>query len=250
MVTMYGSRVTEPGGDRGRRPDPGDVAPLSPRPRPARSGCLARGRTSCRSRSPDGVRPSARRGCGSGARQSPAGPARGPARGPPSAVHQDSPHVVMHLHYVGASPYQAVDGAPCTVVRSRDSRQVRRRGGRDVRPGDPGSGADRPSSGQALDQWDEELAPAPSAGSGRTGGVTEDGRFIAPGPFRVRGRRPAQQRTARAGPVVGGDRQPVRRRADIPRQHRRRRGHHGDPDAAGFVQVIQGRSTDPDRAGS
>ena len=67
------------------------------------------------------------------------------------------------------------------------------------------------------------------AGSARPRGVTADGQSIARRPVRVRGRRPAQQRPARAGRVVGTDREAVHRRADVPGQHRGRRRHRRRP---------------------
>jgi hypothetical protein len=100
----------------------------------------------------------------------------------------------------------------------------------------------------AMDRWAEELAPGAEGWLGSTAGVTEDGRFIALARFeseaaaRRNSDRPEQDRwwaeTARllTGEATFRDSRHVA--VDVT----------GDPDAAGFVQVIQGRSSDPARA--
>jgi hypothetical protein len=100
----------------------------------------------------------------------------------------------------------------------------------------------------ALDQWAQELAPGSTGWLGTTAGVTEDGRFIALARFaseeaaRRNSDRPEQDRwwaeTAKlfVGEVTFKDSSDVA--VDVT----------GDPDEAGFVQVIQGRGSDPDRA--
>ena len=100
----------------------------------------------------------------------------------------------------------------------------------------------------ALDRWAQELAPGASGWLGSTAGVTEDGRFIALARFeseeaaRRNSDRPEQDRWwAETSKLFTGE-------ATF------RDSRHvvvdviGDPDAAGFVQVIQGRGSDPDRA--
>lgn len=99
----------------------------------------------------------------------------------------------------------------------------------------------------ALDRWVAELAPGASGWLGTTAGVTDDGRLIALARFeseeaaRRNSDRPEQgswwSETARlfAGEATFRDGRNVV--VDV----------QGDPDAAGFVQVIQGRSTDPAR---
>jgi hypothetical protein len=100
----------------------------------------------------------------------------------------------------------------------------------------------------ALDRWVEELAPGASGWLGSTAGVTEDGRLVALARFeseeaaRRNSDRPEQDKwwaeTSKlfAGEVTFRD----SRNVDI--------DINGDPDDAGFVQVIQGRGSDPDRA--
>jgi hypothetical protein len=100
----------------------------------------------------------------------------------------------------------------------------------------------------AFDQWVRDLAPGATGWLGSTAGVTEDGRFIALARFeseeaaRRNSDRPEQDRwwaeTARlftSEPTFKDSTDVV---PDIV----------GDPDTAGFVQVIQGQGTDPDRA--
>jgi hypothetical protein len=100
----------------------------------------------------------------------------------------------------------------------------------------------------ALDRWVEELAPGASGWLGSTAGVTEDGRLVALARFeseeaaRRNSDRPEQDKwwaeTSKlfTGEVTFRD----SRNVDI--------DINGDPDDAGFVQVIQGRGSDPDRA--
>ena len=100
----------------------------------------------------------------------------------------------------------------------------------------------------AFEQWVRDLAPGATGWLGSTAGVTEDGRFIALARFeseeaaRRNSGRPEQDRwwaeTARlftSEPTFKDSTDVV---PDVV----------GDPDTAGFVQVIQGQGTDPDRA--
>jgi hypothetical protein len=99
-----------------------------------------------------------------------------------------------------------------------------------------------------MDQWMRDLAPGATGWLGFTGGVTDDGRFIALVRFeseeaaRRNSDRPEQGRwwteTAKLleGEVSFSDSSDVM--VDL----------SGDPDQAGFVQVMQGRGADPDRA--
>src|SRR4051812_41747217 len=100
----------------------------------------------------------------------------------------------------------------------------------------------------AMDRWTRELGPAAVGWLGSTGGVTDDGRFIAVARFESaeaaarNSQRPEQTRwwedTERLldGEVTFHDSEDVN--ADL----------RGEPDTAGFVQVMQGRVTDPERA--
>jgi hypothetical protein len=100
----------------------------------------------------------------------------------------------------------------------------------------------------ALDLWEEQLAIGAQGWLGSTAGVTEVGEFVALARFesedaaRRNSDRPEQHQwwteTARlfAGEVTFRDSSDVT--VDT----------SGDPDAAGFVQVVQGRASDPERA--
>ena len=99
-----------------------------------------------------------------------------------------------------------------------------------------------------LDRWLQELAPGAAGWLGSTGGVTEDGQLIA----LVRFESEAAARTNSDRPEQGewwnemsklftGDvtfRDSTRVDVDA----------NGDPNDAGFVQVMQGRGSDPERA--
>jgi hypothetical protein len=100
----------------------------------------------------------------------------------------------------------------------------------------------------ALDRWSEQLAAGAPGWLGSTAGVTEDGRFVALARFESQqaaqrnSDRPEQgqwwRETSKSftGEVEFRDSSDVT--ADV----------YGDPDEAGFVQVMQGRSSDPARA--
>jgi len=100
----------------------------------------------------------------------------------------------------------------------------------------------------ALDRWSGQLAAGAPGWLGSTAGVTEDGRFVALARFdsaeaaRRNSDRPEQgqwwMETSKlfTGEVTFRDSSDVT--PDVT----------GDPDRAGFVQVMQGRSSDPERA--
>jgi hypothetical protein len=98
-----------------------------------------------------------------------------------------------------------------------------------------------------LDRWAEEVAPGAVGWLGSTSGVTDDGRLIALARFesdeaaRQNSDRPEQTAWWEQTALFTGE--PVFHNstsvgADTP----------GDPSQAGFVQVMQGRSSDPDPA--
>ena len=99
-----------------------------------------------------------------------------------------------------------------------------------------------------LDRWAQELAPGATGWLGSTAGVTDDGRFIALARFeseeaaRRNSDRPEQDQwwteTSKlfTGEATFQDSNDVN--VDV----------HGDPYKAGFVQVMQGRGSDPERA--
>jgi hypothetical protein len=100
----------------------------------------------------------------------------------------------------------------------------------------------------AMDRWMQELAPGSIGWLGSTGGVTDDGTFITVARFESKeaaarnSDRPEQgrwwQETEKLfdGPVTFRDSEDVT--VDL----------QGDPEQAGFVQIMQGKVTDPDRA--
>jgi hypothetical protein len=99
----------------------------------------------------------------------------------------------------------------------------------------------------AMDRWMRDLAPGAIGWLGSTGGVTDDGRVLAVARFESadaaqrNSQRPEQtqwwEETRRTleGDVTFADREDVT--VDL----------QGDPDRAGFVQVMRGRVTDPAR---
>src|SRR4029453_11795811 len=100
----------------------------------------------------------------------------------------------------------------------------------------------------ALDRWAEELAPGAEGWLGTTAGVTEDGRFVATARFeseaaaRRNSDRPEQDRWwAETSRLFDG--QPsFLDSSDVGVDT------NGDPATATFVQAMQGRTSDPERA--
>jgi hypothetical protein len=100
----------------------------------------------------------------------------------------------------------------------------------------------------ALDRWAQELAPGASGWLGSTAGVTDDGKFVAIARFESadaaqrNSDRPEQdQWWAETSKLFSGE-VTFRDSADVVVDV------IGDPNSAGFVQIMQGRGTDPDRA--
>jgi len=100
----------------------------------------------------------------------------------------------------------------------------------------------------ALDRWSEQLAADAEGWLGSTAGVTGDGRFVALARFeseeaaRRNSDRPKQgQWWAETSKLFTGE-VTFRDSSDVTVDV------HGDPGKAGFVQVMQGRASDPDRA--
>jgi hypothetical protein len=111
-----------------------------------------------------------------------------------------------------------------------------------------GQAADAGKLRAALDRWAQELAPEATGWLGSTAGVTEDGRFIALARFeseeaaRRNSDRPEQDRWwAETSQLLTGE-ATFKDGSDVTLDLA------GNPDDAGFVQVIQGRGSDPDRA--
>ena len=100
----------------------------------------------------------------------------------------------------------------------------------------------------ALNRWLQDLAPGASGWLGSTSGVTEDGRAIAVVRFeseedaRRNSNRPEQdQWWSETAKLFDGE-ATFRDSTDVSVEVQ------GDPDQAGFVQVMQGQSSDPERA--
>jgi hypothetical protein len=100
----------------------------------------------------------------------------------------------------------------------------------------------------AIKKWQQDLAPGATGWLGSTSGVTEDGRLIAVVRFeseedaRRNSNRPEQDRWwSETSKLFDGD-ATFRDSNDVTVDVQ------GDPDQAGFVQVMQGQVTDPARA--
>ena len=111
-----------------------------------------------------------------------------------------------------------------------------------------GQVSDRDEAHAALDQWAQEVAPGATGWLGSTAGVTPDGQFLAVARFdseksarRNSDRAEQDQWWAQTSKLFTEEatfRESTEVDVDQP----------GDPDQAGFVQIIQGRSSDPARA--
>jgi hypothetical protein len=100
----------------------------------------------------------------------------------------------------------------------------------------------------AFDRWKADLSSGATGWLGSTGGVTEDGRFIAVARFEseeaamTNSARPEQDAWwAETAQLLDGE-AVFRNSTDIDVDV------NGDPDQAGFVQMMQGRGSDPERA--
>jgi hypothetical protein len=100
----------------------------------------------------------------------------------------------------------------------------------------------------AVDRWEKDVAPGALGWLGSTGGVTEDGRAIAVVRFeseeaaRRNSERPEQDQWWRETERLFDGGATFRESSDVVVDLQ------GDPDRAGFVQVMQGRTSDPARA--
>ena len=100
----------------------------------------------------------------------------------------------------------------------------------------------------AVDRWMRDLAPGASGWLGTTAGITDDGRCIAVVRFEseeAAGRnseRPEQDQWWVGTEKLFDGGATTSNSSDVTLDL------HGDPDQAGFVQIMQGRGTDPERA--
>jgi hypothetical protein len=107
--------------------------------------------------------------------------------------------------------------------------------------------SDAAKARERLDRWVEELAPGATGWLGSTAGVTDDGRFIALARFeseeaaRANSDRPEQGEWWQGMEALFTDTPVFHDSTDVEVDT------PGDPAQAGFVQVMQGRSSDPAR---
>jgi hypothetical protein len=100
----------------------------------------------------------------------------------------------------------------------------------------------------ALDEWEDEIAPGATGWLGGTAGVTDDGEYVALVRFESEeaanrnNDRPEQDRWWSSFTRLFTGEVAVRESDDVVVDV------IGEPDDAGFVQVIQGRTSDPARA--
>jgi hypothetical protein len=100
----------------------------------------------------------------------------------------------------------------------------------------------------AIDRWERELAAGADGWLGSTEGVTDDGRFIAVVRFESEqaamrnSQRPEQDRWWRETAQLFTELPTFHDSNDVSVDI------VGDPDRAGFVQIMQGRGRDPERA--
>ena len=111
-----------------------------------------------------------------------------------------------------------------------------------------GNTADPAGVRDAMERWAQDLSPGAEGWLGTAAGVTQDGTFIAVARFdsqgaaRANSDRPEQdQWWAETSRLLDGE---VTVRDGVRTEAYRA----GDPDQAGFVQVVQGRVSDLDRA--
>jgi len=111
-----------------------------------------------------------------------------------------------------------------------------------------GKVSDKDGLKAAVERWERELAPGAKGWLGSTGGVTDDGtslaivRFESEAAAQANSDRPEQgEWWAEASRAFSEDPTFINSGDVIVDQY-------GDPNDAGFVQIMEGRGTDPDRA--
>jgi len=111
-----------------------------------------------------------------------------------------------------------------------------------------GKVSDPESVKAATDRWVRDLAPGADGWLGSTGGTTDDGRYITVVRFESKqaaqgnGNRPEQSSWWTETEKLFDGEATFQDSNDVTLDL------HGDPNQAGFVQIMQGRGTDPDRA--
>lgn len=99
-----------------------------------------------------------------------------------------------------------------------------------------------------LDKWSSEVAPGAVGWLGSTAGVTADGTFIALARFDSAEHAQTNSDRPEQGAWWDETRQLFDEEPEFHDASRVDVDLAGDPDQAGFVQVMQGRTSDPDRA--
>jgi hypothetical protein len=100
----------------------------------------------------------------------------------------------------------------------------------------------------AFDRWKADLSAGATGWLGSTGGVTEDGRFIAVARFESEEAAMANSARPEQGAWWAETEQLLDGEATFRNSTDVDVDVNGDPDEAGFVQVMQGRGSDPERA--
>src|SRR5690349_340535 len=111
-----------------------------------------------------------------------------------------------------------------------------------------GKVSDAAAARARLEQWKTEVAPGAIGWLGSTAGVTEDGNLVVLARFESE--EAARQNADRPEQTAWWEqtRQVFDGEPEFHDSSHVDVDLHGDPDQARFVQVMQGRSTDPDRA--
>ena len=102
--------------------------------------------------------------------------------------------------------------------------------------------------GDVFDRWKADLSAGATGWLGSTGGVTEDGRFIFVVRFESEERAMANSARPEQGAWWAETAQLLDGEAAFRNSTDVDVDVNGDPDQAGFVQVMQGRGSDPERA--
>jgi hypothetical protein len=100
----------------------------------------------------------------------------------------------------------------------------------------------------AFDRWKTDLSSGATGWLGSTGGVTDDGRFIAVARFESEEAAMANSVRPEQGAWWAETAQPLDGEATFRNSTDVDVDVNGDPDEARFVQVMQGRGSDPERA--
>ena len=107
---------------------------------------------------------------------------------------------------------------------------------------------DRAALKEALDRWYAELAPGASGWLGTTAGVTDEGDFVILARFHSAAEAARNSERAEQGEWWAGVEKLLAGPASFSDSEQVTVDLVGDPDQARFVQVMQGQTSDPERA--